>query len=336
MALDYDELGESITLGPGDSVRVVYDATFGDGTKTLEPLGVDAGTDAVRVELSDASGDEYALALGDDGETLIQTERGDGWMSIGEVEAVEVVSEADTETDETGDEIDGETDTEADETEDIEPDEPDEPDEIDSETDTETSGVRGPAYVAWEAVDVKARNYVPGGAETTRGGTVGGFKFLAGYGSGSRSYYVEEKRQFGDFQNVNEYRVAHGRDNDDRLLVATFDGINDNQTEREKKARTFAAVMAEIEITRPSGWLPPSTKPNQGSLREGETGIGPWGDWIDKTNPVPLEVASSGSQILAGWLYAVKDMNRRRIANELGVGERTVSQYLSDLRKRRT
>lgn len=57
-----------------------------------------------------------------------------------------------------------------------------------------------------------------------------------------------------------------------------------------------------------------------------------WAQWADKATPVPVKIASKGNPVIAGFLNGVYGLDPDRIARQMGLEERTVSQYLSDLR----
>lgn len=94
-------------------------------------------------------------------------------------------------------------------------------------------------------------------------------------------------------------------------------------------ARTLAATLDAAEIRNPDEIMPPEW---------GARGVGggdEWESWVGESKAVPGKIAAAGKAPLAGWLKVVHKERASWIANEIGVAEQTVKQYLSDLREGR-
>lgn len=100
----------------------------------------------------------------------------------------------------------------------------------------------------------------------------------------------------------------------------------------KKRARTLAATLNAASIYSFEDVLPPGLLdgdfPSKGASD-------PWQEWASDTDAIPARIATSGKAPMAGWLHIIHRERPSWIANELGVSEQTVRQYLSDLREGR-
>jgi hypothetical protein len=97
----------------------------------------------------------------------------------------------------------------------------------------------------------------------------------------------------------------------------------------KKLARTLAAVLDAADVHRPSEVMPPEWG------ARGITANGEWEEWAADAEVIPAQVACGGRAAIAGWLKVIHKEKENWIANEIGVSEQTVRQYLSDLREGR-
>ena len=96
----------------------------------------------------------------------------------------------------------------------------------------------------------------------------------------------------------------------------------------KKLARTLAAALDAAGATGTSELLPPVLGPSKHDTDE-------WEAWAADTDAVPVKIATAGKAPIAAWLKVVHRERESWIATKLGVSERTVRQYLSDLREGR-
>lgn len=96
----------------------------------------------------------------------------------------------------------------------------------------------------------------------------------------------------------------------------------------KKLARTLAAALDAAGATGSSELLPPELGPSKHDTDE-------WEAWVADTDAVPVKIATAGKAPIAAWLKVVHRERESWIATKLGVSERTVRQYLSDLREGR-
>lgn len=119
------------------------------------------------------------------------------------------------------------------------------------------------------------------------------------------SYYVETK---------GSGRVEVGTGNDGKRL-----------------AKTLAAALKNADVhdfeVLPPGFVD-GDRPERHDADD-------WERWCFDTKAVPARIATAGKPATAAYLKVVYRRQESWIATELGVGEQTVVQYLSDLREGR-
>lgn len=133
-------------------------------------------------------------------------------------------------------------------------------------------------------------------------------------------FKVEQERRrngHGRFKSKTDWRV---RDRDGNVFWTGTNRIG------RQRAQALASALDSAEVLWMERVLPFDDKPDKYKSNE------PWEKWAADQLVVPIRIASSGNAVIAGFLYAVYELDADTISRKLGVSEQTAHQYLTDLR----